>query len=37
VDAQGLVTGGRMRAQGHFMEHRYFDFDAPLAIEPPTN
>jgi len=25
-----------MRAQGHFMEHRYFDFDAPLAIGPPV-
>ena len=36
VDSQGLVTGGGMRAQGHFMEHRYFDFDAPLAIEPPV-
>jgi copper transport protein len=36
VDAQGLVTGARMRAQGHFMEHRYFDFDMLLAIGPPA-
>jgi len=23
-------------AVGHFMDHRYFDFDAPLRVEPPV-
>jgi hypothetical protein len=34
-DASGLVRRASMRAQGHFMDHRYTDFDAPIAIEPP--
>jgi len=25
-----------MRAAGHFMDQRYDDFDAPVAIEPPS-
>ena len=44
VAALGMVVfvyrheGGRasMRAQGHFMDHRYTDFDAAISIEPPT-
>ncbi|MGH7426042.1 MAG: copper resistance protein CopC [Candidatus Methylomirabilales bacterium] len=35
VDPEGLVRQAEMRAQGHFMDHRYYDFDAPLSIEPP--
>jgi copper transport protein len=35
VDGQGLVERAAMRAQAHFMTHRYHDFDAPLTIEPP--
>lgn len=35
VDEEGLVRRAEMRAQGHFMDHRYFDFDAPFTIEPP--
>lgn len=37
VDGKGLVRRAEMRAQGHFMDHRYFDFDAPFTIEPPTS
>ena len=36
IDDQGLVRQAHMRAQGHFMDHRYFDFDAPITISPPT-
>jgi copper transport protein len=36
LDAEGLVHIAEMRAQGHFMDHRYFDFDAPFTIEPPV-
>jgi len=35
VDASGLVHRAEMRAPGHFMDHRYFDYDAPIQIEPP--
>ena len=35
VDASGLVHRAEMRAPGHFMDHRYFDYDAPITIEPP--
>ena len=34
-DASGLVHRASMRAQGHFMDHLYTDFDAPVSIEPP--
>ena len=34
-DTTGLVHRASMRAQGHFMDHRYTDFDAALSIEPP--
>jgi hypothetical protein len=36
ADDSGLVHRASMRAQGHFMDHRYCDFDAQLAVEPPT-
>jgi putative copper export protein/methionine-rich copper-binding protein CopC len=35
VDDEGLVHRAEMRAEAHFMDHRYTDFDAPLVIEPP--
>lgn len=35
VDGEGLVRRAEMRAQGHFMDHRYFAFDDPFTIEPP--
>jgi len=34
-DASGLVHLASMRAQGHFMEHHYADFDTATSIEPP--
>jgi hypothetical protein len=36
VDNSGLVHQASMRAEGHFMDHRYGDFDALLTVEPPT-
>lgn len=35
VDAGGYVHQAEMRAPGHFMDHRYHDYDAPITIEPP--
>jgi copper transport protein len=35
VDADGLVHRAEMRAPGHFMDHRYYDYDAPITIRPP--
>ena len=35
VDTKGLVHRAEMRAPGHFMNHRYYDYDAPITIEPP--
>jgi hypothetical protein len=35
VDSSGLVHRAEMRAPGHFMDHRYFDYDSPITIEPP--
>ncbi len=35
VDSSGLVHRAEMRAPGHFMDHRYFVYDAPITIEPP--
>lgn len=37
VDARGFVRQAEMRAQGHFMDQRYYDFDTPFTIEPPAN
>jgi hypothetical protein len=34
-DTSGLVRRASMRAQGHFMDQRYTDFDATVSIEPP--
>jgi hypothetical protein len=34
IDDEGLVPRAEMRAQGHFMDHRYFAFDAPFHIVP---
>ncbi len=36
IDPEGLVRRAEMRAQGHFMDHRYFDFDAPFEINSPV-
>jgi hypothetical protein len=35
-DTSGLVRRASMRAQGHFMDHRYTDFNTALSIEPPV-
>lgn len=35
IDPDGLVMRAEMRAQGHFMDHRYFAFDEPVTIERP--
>jgi copper transport protein len=35
VDSSGLVHRAEMRAPGHFMDHRYFDYDSPITITPP--
>lgn len=35
VDDDARVRQAEMRAQGHFMDHHYYDFDAPIEIEPP--
>ena len=36
IDGDGLVRRAEMRANGHFMDHTYFDFGAPLSITPPV-
>ncbi len=36
IDPKGLVHMAEMRAQGHFMDDRYYDFDAPFTITPPS-
>ena len=36
VDPNGLVRKADMRTEGHFMDDRFYDFDAPIAIRPPT-
>ena len=33
----GAVLRAEMRAQGHFMDQRYFAFDAPVSIRPPVD
>jgi len=35
-DTSALVRQASMRAQGHFMDHRYTDFNTALWIEPPV-
>jgi hypothetical protein len=34
VDAEGYVHRAEMRAPGHFMDHRCYDYDAPITIDP---
>ncbi len=36
VDPQGLVVQAQMRADGHFMDDRFYDFDAPITIQAPV-
>ncbi|MGH9168999.1 MAG: CopD family protein, partial [Acidimicrobiia bacterium] len=36
VDPGGVVHRAEMRAAGHFMDHRYYDYDAPISIDPPV-
>lgn len=36
ADAEGLVHQAEMRAVGHFMDHRYGDFDGDFTVEPPS-
>ena len=31
----GLVRRELMLAEGHLMDHRYWDFNAPLDVRPP--
>ena len=35
VDHEGLVRRAHMRTIGHFMNDRYYDFDAPFRIQAP--
>jgi hypothetical protein len=35
VDPDGLVHRAEMRAPGHFMDQRYYDFDASITIQAP--
>lgn len=36
VDEDDRVRRAEMRAQGHFMDRRYYDFNAPVTIEAPN-
>ncbi|MGH2673707.1 MAG: copper resistance protein CopC [Actinomycetota bacterium] len=35
VEPRGRVLRAEMRTQGHFMDQRYFDFNAPISVEAP--
>ena len=35
IGGDGLVLQAQMRAQGHFMDQRYGDFDTPIQIQAP--
>lgn len=35
VDDAHRIRRAEMRTQGHFMDHRYYDFDEDIEIEPP--
>jgi copper transport protein len=35
IDGGGMVHRAEMRAPGHFMDHTYYDFDAPITIKAP--
>ncbi|MGH3442423.1 MAG: hypothetical protein ACRDUY_10370 [Nitriliruptorales bacterium] len=34
-DEDARVRRGEMRAQGHFMDHHYYELGAPIEIAPP--
>ena len=36
VAPDGRILREQMRAPGHFMDHRYFDFNGPIRIDPPV-
>jgi putative copper export protein len=36
IDSRGFILEAHMRAVGHFMDHRYFDFDGAIRITPPA-
>jgi len=36
IDGDDLIRQAEMRTQGHFMDHRYYDFDEDIEIEPPS-
>jgi hypothetical protein len=35
VEPRGRVLRAEMRTQGHFMDQRYFAFNAPISVEAP--
>jgi hypothetical protein len=37
IDQTGLVRKAEMRAEGHFMNERYFAFDSAIRISPPAD
>lgn len=37
VAPDGRILREQMRAPGHFMDHRYFDFNGPIRISPPID
>ncbi|MDP9232924.1 MAG: copper resistance protein CopC/CopD [Actinomycetota bacterium] len=36
IDSKGYVRKAEMRAQGHFMDHHFFDFDSSISIRRPV-
>jgi hypothetical protein len=36
IDPKGYVRKAEMRAQGHFMDHHFFDFDSSISIRRPV-
>lgn len=37
IDHSGLVRRSEMQAPGHYMDHRYFGFDAPVTVRAPLS
>jgi copper transport protein len=37
IDRSGLVRRSEMQAPGHYMDHRYFGFDAPVTVKAPID
>jgi len=35
IDGDGYVHQAQMRAPGHFLDNRYYDYDEPITFEPP--